>query len=288
MITFTPLSGAARSSRTTPLAYLLQVDDVRILLDCGSPDWSPEEEPTSEDIKGSSYHWEEYCQALREFVGNCCASRSLQTDFIHRCAPTIDLVLLSHGDLAHSGLYPYAYSRWNLKAPAYTTLPVQAMGRIAITEEIEGIREEQDVGDEPENKENTEGGTSEPHEDQKSPAPESDEAKRKGKYVATLIEVQDAFDSINTLRYSQPTHLQGLCSIYALSTHSLELTAFVHREMPRLNNHAVQRRTYPWWYHMENSISILRNDNVRREHEPHARTTPGWYGAHATGGGRCL
>ena len=31
MITFTPLSGSARSQNTSPLAYLLQVDDVRIL-----------------------------------------------------------------------------------------------------------------------------------------------------------------------------------------------------------------------------------------------------------------
>ena len=49
MITFTPLSGAARSSRTVPLAYLLQVDDVRILLDCGAPDWCPED--TSSAVK---------------------------------------------------------------------------------------------------------------------------------------------------------------------------------------------------------------------------------------------
>jgi cleavage and polyadenylation specificity factor subunit 2 len=70
MITFTPLSGAAHSHRTIPLAYLLQVDDVRILLDCGSPDWAPE--PSSitkpEDGKEPEAHWEEYCQALRECV----------------------------------------------------------------------------------------------------------------------------------------------------------------------------------------------------------------------------
>ncbi len=70
MITFTPLSGAARSSRTTPLAYLLQVDDVRILLDCGSPDWCPEEATSStvkeEDLEQKSYHWEQYCEALKE------------------------------------------------------------------------------------------------------------------------------------------------------------------------------------------------------------------------------
>ena len=71
MITFTPLSGAARSSRTVPLAYLLQVDDVRILLDCGSPDWCPEGMSSAvkeEDLVESSIHWEQYCQALREYV----------------------------------------------------------------------------------------------------------------------------------------------------------------------------------------------------------------------------
>ncbi|KAJ7283999.1 beta-lactamase-like protein [Mycena rebaudengoi] len=188
MITFTPLSGAAHSSRTTPLAYLLQIDDVRILLDCGSPDWAPED-PT-QNVEDHVYHWEKYCQALRE------------------CAPTVDLVLLSHGDLAHAGLYAYAYSRWNLKAPTYTSLPVQAMGRIAATEDIEGIREEEDFGDEDEK----------PAEDDAlmdsgndSPNPPSKRDKLKGKYVATLSEVQDAFDSMTILRYSQPTRLQGKC-----------------------------------------------------------------------------
>ena len=65
MISFTPLSGAARSPSTVPLAYILQVDDVRILLDCGSPDWTPEISTKTQDLP---YHWEKYCQALREFV----------------------------------------------------------------------------------------------------------------------------------------------------------------------------------------------------------------------------
>lgn len=69
MLVFKPLSGAARTSRTVPLCYLLQVDDVRILLDCGSPDWSPE---TSVDAQEETqYHWEEYCQALREYAIDC-------------------------------------------------------------------------------------------------------------------------------------------------------------------------------------------------------------------------
>lgn len=70
MITFTPLSGAARSSNTKPLAYLLQVDDVRILLDCGSPDWAPEpsHEIIAEGAELPSYYWETYCNVLRECV----------------------------------------------------------------------------------------------------------------------------------------------------------------------------------------------------------------------------
>ncbi|KAG6812985.1 hypothetical protein H0H92_014916 [Tricholoma furcatifolium] len=194
MITFKPLSGAARSSQTKPLAYLLQVDDVRILLDCGSPDWSPEPAHTiiPDGAEEPAYHWETYCNALRDV------------------APTIDLVLLSHGDLAHAGLYPYAYSRWGLKAPTYTTLPVQAMGRIAVSEDVEGIREEEDVGGDSVVQPKSEPDSIELDDEPTTPSTTKKEGK-KGKYVATLTEVQDAFDSINTLRYSQPTHLQGKC-----------------------------------------------------------------------------
>ncbi|EPQ59026.1 hypothetical protein GLOTRDRAFT_113854 [Gloeophyllum trabeum ATCC 11539] len=190
MITFKPLSGAARSSRTIPLAYLLQVDDVRILLDCGSPDWCPEASSSAvktEDIEERVYHWEQYCDALKE------------------CAPSVDLVLLSHGDLAHSGFYPYAFSRWGLKAPAYTTLPVQAMGRVAAAEDVDGVRDEEDVGDDEDKKE------SDADAMDTSTDVESAKEKKGRKYVATVQEVHEAFDSINVLRYSQPCHLQGKC-----------------------------------------------------------------------------
>lgn len=68
MITFTPLSGAARSDSVSPLSYLLQVDDVRILLDCGSPDWSPESPSAPAGGDGNSkiqHYWTEYCETLR-------------------------------------------------------------------------------------------------------------------------------------------------------------------------------------------------------------------------------
>ncbi|KIM46373.1 hypothetical protein M413DRAFT_17042 [Hebeloma cylindrosporum] len=194
MITFTPLSGSSRSSTTTPLSYLLQIDDVRILIDCGSPDWSPEPSPFDK----SATENEDQPPAYAEY-----------TETLQKLAPTIDLVLLSHGDLAHSGLYPWAYSRWGLKAPAYSTLPVQAMGRIAVTEDVEGHRDEEEFGEaptEPQPNDTVDG--EQPREPSGSPPPVRD---IHGKCIATVIEVQDAFDSLNTLRYSQPTHLQGKC-----------------------------------------------------------------------------
>lgn len=71
MITFTPLAGAARSQSQSPLAYLLQVDDVRILLDCGSPDWMQEPSPFNEsaqmDAESSTPPWQEYCENMKKW-----------------------------------------------------------------------------------------------------------------------------------------------------------------------------------------------------------------------------
>jgi len=119
-------------------------------------------------------------------------------------------VLLSHGDLVHSGLYPYAYSRWGLKATAYSTLPVQAMGKIAAMEDVEGIRDEQDIGDEPIQEEERDG----IHPEDNGEMPHDPPHTKSGRYISTLVEVQDAFEHLNTLRYSQPTHLQGVpCTV---------------------------------------------------------------------------
>lgn len=84
------------------------------------------------------------------------------------------------------------------------------MARIAVTEDVEGLRDEQEmddsdmgdistsdpeanIGDEPMDGQETTTAVKEP----------------KHKFVATIHEVNEAFDSVNTLRYSQPTHLQG-------------------------------------------------------------------------------
>lgn len=146
---------------------------------------------------------------------------------IQRIASTIDLVLLSHGDLAHAGLFPYAFCRWGLRAPCYSTLPVQATARIAATEDVEGLRDEQEMDDSdmggdtsdpsaPGTETNQTATTSDEQmgsgEDSKPPMEE-----QKRRFVATIHEVNEAFDSVNTLRYSQPTHLQGAFPFFTMT-----------------------------------------------------------------------
>lgn len=106
--------------------------------------------------------------------------------------------MLSHGDLAHAGLIPYAYSHWGLRAPAYCTLPVQAMARIAVANYVESLRLEEAVEEEEENSVTEDG------------SGEAKPLKAPKRYIATVKQVHDAFDSFTALRYSQPTHLQGI------------------------------------------------------------------------------
>ncbi|KAL7680025.1 putative ribosomal protein L25 [Plasmopara halstedii] len=96
VITFTPLYGVHSSAPCC--AYLLEVDDVCILLDCGWTD--------AYDV--------ELLKPLQRVVDR------------------IDLVLVSHLDLAHMGALPYAIGKLGLNAPVYGTLPVHRMGQIAL------------------------------------------------------------------------------------------------------------------------------------------------------------
>jgi cleavage and polyadenylation specificity factor subunit 2 len=79
------------------------------------------------------------------------------------------------------------------------------MGRIAVSEDVEGIRDEQDVVDDTQKKDQE----SDLTDAEPSVVPTKNATNSRGMYVATLQDVHDAFDSVNTLRYSQPTHLQG-------------------------------------------------------------------------------
>ncbi|THH11733.1 hypothetical protein EW145_g469 [Phellinidium pouzarii] len=251
MITFTPLSGGARLPRTVPLAYLLQVDDVRILLDCGSPDWCPERlnsVGTNKPHNQDQFSWEKYCKALKEY------------------APTIDLVLLSHGDLQHAGFYAYAHAHWGLRASTYTTLPVQAMARMAAIEEAESIRSQEDVeykGD--------------VHSDQDSKDLTLVDNDFGRKFLPSLEDVREAYDAINTLRYSQPAHLQGKCQGLTITAfnagHTLGGTMWKirspsagtilyavdlnHLKERHLDGTVLLKKSWHWWV---NNISCRKKD----------------------------
>lgn len=88
-----PISGAMDES---PPCYLLQVDEVRILLDCG---WDEKFNP----------------QFIKE---------------MKRIVHTIDAVLLSYPDALHLGALPYLVGKLGLNCPIYATIPVHKMGQL--------------------------------------------------------------------------------------------------------------------------------------------------------------
>jgi cleavage and polyadenylation specificity factor subunit 2 len=90
------------------------------------------------------------------------------------------------------------------------------MARIAATEEVDGIRDEEDVGGADEQATLRNKGDvhmRDPSTSSQDSQPEEGSFPQihvpKGKYVATPQEVHDSFDAVNTLRYSQPAHLSG-------------------------------------------------------------------------------
>ena len=95
-VIFTPVYGTDHA----PLCYLLEVNNIVILLDCG---WSIGFDP-------------KVIEPLRSV------------------APRVDLVLLSHPGLAHLGALPYAVANFGLQAPVYSTLPVFRMGMMFLVD----------------------------------------------------------------------------------------------------------------------------------------------------------
>ncbi|CCM05574.1 uncharacterized protein FIBRA_07801 [Fibroporia radiculosa] len=84
------------------------------------------------------------------------------------------------------------------------------MARIAAMEDIESIRDEQDFNSQmqAQNQLEMDANSGSPMTDD---VPESVTKPRTGTYIATIQDVNEAFDSMNVLRYSQPCHLQGKC-----------------------------------------------------------------------------
>ncbi|KAJ2383850.1 hypothetical protein GGI23_007056, partial [Coemansia sp. RSA 2559] len=100
---FTAISGA---NNEDAVCYLLEVDNAKILLDCGS--------------------YETYSDASLEQL--------------QRVARQVDAVLLSHPDMAHLGAYPLAFSRYGLTCPAYATQAVHMMGRMCVRDTVASLK----------------------------------------------------------------------------------------------------------------------------------------------------
>lgn len=187
-IKLTPLIGAHDS--TGVLSYLLEIDEGRILLDCGCPD-----RPTLGEI-------DLYLNKLAEL------------------SPTLDLVLLSHPLLNSLGLVPFLRSRLALRCPIYATLPTKEMGRWAAEEWIAQRALEESNGlenvSQPENPalhlhdRSAQNLPLEPDTVSKSnPLNESKSNNSDQIWKVSFKELRDAFDSIIAVRYSQPIHLSG-------------------------------------------------------------------------------
>jgi cleavage and polyadenylation specificity factor subunit 2 len=194
-IKLTPLVGAHDS--TGLLSYLLEIDEGRILLDCGCPD-----RPVLGEI-------DPYLNKLAEL------------------APTLDLVLLSHPLLSSLGLVPLLRSRLGLRCPVYATLPTKEMGRWAAEEwiaqraleESNGLENSTGLDNLSQSQNPNLSATDQslqnaPAETETSPKsntlnPPSKSNSSDQIWKVSFKELRDAFDSVIAVRYSQPIHLGG-------------------------------------------------------------------------------
>ena len=101
-----------------------------------------------------------------------CSPGSLEK--IRKIAKQVDACLISHGDIEHVGALPYLYGKAGLNCTTYATFPVHSMGQLALTDLVQSKKLEQDFD------------------------------------VFTQKEVDQAFDKMVTLRYSQPYSLLGI------------------------------------------------------------------------------
>lgn len=92
---------------------------------------------------------------------------------LKRVAKQVDAVLLSYPDLYHLGALPYACSRYGLKAPIYATIPVYKMGLMFMYDLYQSKHEQSDFD------------------------------------MFTLDDVDNAFDKVTQLKYSQHFLLTG-------------------------------------------------------------------------------
>ncbi|CEH15349.1 mRNA cleavage and polyadenylation factor II complex, subunit CFT2 (CPSF subunit) [Ceraceosorus bombacis] len=214
-------NSAASTERPKALAYLLDIDNVRILIGCGAPEnfsfqrKDADNEGDEEAAKRGAHVTEERAQGEDEMQsdlperlrGESLARRACTENFdtlLADLAPTIDLVLLCHSTLSHLGLYSYAWAQLGLKCPAFATLPVSSMGRLTVLEAVAGWYSE--LGSPTEKIGRDECTTS--------------EHARIRRCLTSPSSIEESFDHIRTVRYLQPTSLDGKLAGITLTAYS--------------------------------------------------------------------
>ena len=138
LIRFQPITGAHDEE---PYCYVLYIDQVAILLDCG---------------------WSDFFDVSR-------------LEGLKRIAKHVDLILLSHGDLEHVGALPYLVSKLQVTCPIYATLAVVNTGRLTLQDAWKSKRMWSDFD------------------------------------LFSMDDINDAFDRVITLKYSENIALAGKC-----------------------------------------------------------------------------
>lgn len=110
LVKFTPINGCYQDY--APNSYLLEIDSVKILLDCGLP---------APDSNGKFNVDDSYLKTLR------------------RVSKTVDVVLLSHGDLLHCGALPLIINDLNPNTSIYATVPVHHMGLMTLYDTLQAL-----------------------------------------------------------------------------------------------------------------------------------------------------
>ncbi|KAI9473187.1 beta-lactamase-like protein [Coemansia mojavensis] len=104
---FTAISGAHNEDA---VCYLLEIDEAKILLDCGS---------------------------FADYSGEGLAR-------LQRVARQVDAVLLSHPDMAHVGAYPLAFKQYGLTCQAYATQATHMMGALCLQDTVKTLMARQE------------------------------------------------------------------------------------------------------------------------------------------------
>lgn len=126
------ISGAMDES---PPCYILQVDELRILLDCG---WDENfDQDFIRELKRCDIRETVICRSniyilliLLIFINLCIFIHFSLYHYVSRHVNQIDAVLLSYPDPLHLGALPYLVGKCGLNCPIYATIPVYKMGQM--------------------------------------------------------------------------------------------------------------------------------------------------------------